>query len=380
MNKIATSHRQRAVLAVLCLMLLAGFLYGQRLVMRNKPAERLGMMAVSVRTAAPAPSGPAAANPAPAVQSGGSYNLRQFVIPGGGGTSANGNTAVTGSVGQSVAATSSGGSYTVSGGFWASQGGGACPAITINPTNPMLPAGTMGSVYTQTFTQTGGSGANTWSNPGGGLPGGLTLDTGTGVLSGTPTAQGTFNLTIRATDANQCTGERAYTLLINPMGCPTIVINPSNPTLTAGTVGTAYTQTFTQTGGAGTPTWSVSSGALPGGLTLNPATGVLAGTPITAATFTFTLRATDANQCTGERAYLLTINAAGTGLQFFALAAPVRLLDTRPGASPDACSQPNAPIAGGTARTQPGRSFCTIPTTAQALTGNITTVNSGAAT
>jgi hypothetical protein len=68
---------------------------------------------------------------------------------------------------------------------------------------------------------------------------------------------------------------------------------------------------------------------------------------------------------------------SGTGLQFFPLPTPVRLLDTRPGVSPNACSQPNAPIAGQTARTQPGRNFCTIPANAQALTGNITTVQSG---
>jgi hypothetical protein len=256
--------------------------------------------------------------------------------------------------------------------------GGGCPTITVSPTNPTLTAGTMGTAYTQTFTQSGGSGAITWSNPGGGLLGGLTLNTATGELSGTPTAQGIFTFTMRATDANQCTGERTYTLTINAMPCPTITVSPSGSTLTAGTVGTAYSQTFTQSGGAGTITWSVSSGTLPGGLTLNTSTGVLSGTPTTAVISTFTIRATDANQCTGQRQYSLTINAAGgNGLQFYPLATPVRLLDTRPGASPNACSQPNAPIAGQTSRTQPGRNLCTIPANAQALTGNVTTVDSG---
>ena len=65
------------------------------------------------------------------------------------------------------------------------------------------------------------------------------------------------------------------------------------------------------------------------------------------------------------------------GLQFYPLPAPVRLLDTRPGASPNACSQPNAPIAGGTSRTQPARNFCGLPANAAAITGNVTTVQSG---
>ena len=74
-----------------------------------------------------------------------------------------------------------------------------------------------------------------------------------------------------------------------------------------------------------------------------------------------------------------TVNQEGSllGLQFYPLPAPVRLLDTRPGASPNACSQPNTPITGGTARTQPARNFCGLPVNAQAITGNVTTVQSG---
>ena len=74
-----------------------------------------------------------------------------------------------------------------------------------------------------------------------------------------------------------------------------------------------------------------------------------------------------------------TVNQDGglAGLQFYPLPAPVRLLDTRLGTSPNACSQPNAPIAGNTVRTQAARNFCGLPVNAQALTGNVTTVQSG---
>ena len=101
----------------------------------------------------------------------------------------------------------------------------------------------------------------------------------------------------------------------------------------------------------------------------------LSGTPTTANTATFTIRATDANSCFGERQYTLLINVANNGLQFYPLAAPVRLLDTRAGQV--ACSQPNGPIVGQSSRLQPGRNICGIPANAVALTGNITTVNSG---
>jgi len=72
------------------------------------------------------------------------------------------------------------------------------------------------------------------------------------------------------------------------------------------------------------------------------------------------------------------VGGGGSGLQFYPLAHPVRLLDTRAGQT--GCYTPNSPIAGQTSRTQPARGLCdglTIPANAQAITGNITTVNSG---
>ena len=83
-------------------------------------------------------------------QSGGSYDITQAVIAGGGGTSANGTTNVTGSIGQSAAVAASGGSYTVSGGFWGGRVSAQCSVITVNPVT--LPVGTMGAPYQQTFT------------------------------------------------------------------------------------------------------------------------------------------------------------------------------------------------------------------------------------
>jgi len=251
-----------------------------------------------------------------------------------------------------------------------------CQTISISPTNLILPAGTAGQPYSQTFTQTGGAGAITWSVTPGSLPGNLSLAPASGVLAGTPTTFGGFNFTVTATDANGCTGARVYTLTINPP-CAGVTVNPA--TLSDGTVGTIYNATVSATGGVAPYTFTVSAGALPDGLSLNASTGAISGTPTQAANFNFTIKATDANNCIGTRAYTLVINGvvANNGLQFYPLAAPVRLLDTRPGASPNACSQPNAPIAGGTSRTQPSRSFCGIPANAQAITGNITTVASG---
>jgi hypothetical protein len=244
-----------------------------------------------------------------------------------------------------------------------------CTSITINPTS--LPSGLQGAAYNQTLTATGGTPPYSFSLDAGSLPPGLSLAAG-GALTGTPTAAGSFNFTVKVTDQSACTATRAYTLAV----CSAITVSPAS--LPSGFVGLAYNQALTQSGGAGAINWSLSAGALPGGLSLS-AGGVITGTPTTAGTFSFSVLATDSNGCTGTRQYSVLIG--GAGLQFYPLPFPVRLLDTRAGFA--GCDAPGAPIAGGTAgtRTQTvaGRtcSGVTIPASARAVTGHITTVQSG---
>ena len=140
-------------------------------------------------------------------------------------------------------------------------------------TNPGVDTGTAGVAFSQTFTQTGGQGTITWSETGA-LPSGITLNTATGVLSGTTTQVGTFPITVTATDRTAAPGTGAtYNLTIN---CQTITV--TNPGVNTGTVDAPFSQTFTVTGILGTVTWS-ETGALPAGITLDTATGVLSGTP-----------------------------------------------------------------------------------------------------
>ncbi len=182
---------------------------------------------------------------------------------------------------------------------------------------------------------------------------------------------GSHTIVVSATDNCGATTESTFTLNV---GCGLISVNPA--TLNNGLTFVAYNATLSATGGSGSYNFTLQSGSLPAGLDLVGNT--ITGTPTTAGASTFTIRATDDNSCFGDRQYTLLIGS--TGLMYYPLARPVRLLDTRPGASPNACHQPNAPIQGGTSRLQPGRGICeglTIPANATTLTGNITTVNSG---
>lgn len=86
---------------------------------------------------------------------------------------------------------------------------------------------------------------------------------------------------------------------------------PVAAVLQGGVVGTAYSETISAVGGTSPYTYAVTSGSLPGGLSLNSSTGVISGTPTTAATASFTITATDAASSTGATAFNITIAASG---------------------------------------------------------------------
>ncbi|MFN0111095.1 MAG: putative Ig domain-containing protein [Blastocatellia bacterium] len=231
----------------------------------------------------------------------GALTIPQNVLPGGGGTSTGGSNTLTGTIGQGVVGASSGGNFSLSGGFLGAISGSQCPTIAISP--PTLPNAQLGQPYSQQLGEMGGTGTIAWTISAGALPNGMTLNASTGLLSGAPMASGFFTFTVKATDANVCMGVQAYTLAI---GCPVITISPTS--LPSGTVNTPYSQKLTATGGIPPYAFSPNTGSAPTGLTLM-SDGTLAGTPTMANTFTFSVKVTDAAGCTGQSAtYNLTIN------------------------------------------------------------------------
>jgi hypothetical protein len=102
-------------------------------------------------------------------------------------------------------------SFTVSATDSSSQSAQTSFPITINPApyilTTSLSSGMIGVSYTQTLTMTGGTLPVVWSITGG-LPPGLTFNTATGTISGTPTNSGTFALTAKVTDAAGATNSK----------------------------------------------------------------------------------------------------------------------------------------------------------------------------
>ena len=148
----------------------------------------------------------------------------------------------------------------------------AAPSVTItSPTS--LATGTIGTAYATTtiIASTTAGGTFNWSVSG--LPTGLSLNTSTHgastTISGTPGASGNFNVNVSVVNASNTfsSSTKSYSLTINSAPAAALTIVPSS--LPGGTVGGTYSQLLTaSTTATGTFTWTIASGALPGGLSL----------------------------------------------------------------------------------------------------------------
>jgi len=182
---------------------------------------------------------------------------------------------------------------------------GVAPVITLSPAT--LPNTFIGdTTYSEIISASGGTAPYTFAVTTAILPPGMSLDPATGVLDGTPTTANSYTFTVTATDSNGFPGSEIYTIVVNPG----ITVTP--PTLPDGVVGTAYSEFISATGGSGTYTnFAIPPGDEPPGLSLNPTTGELSGTPTTTvgSPFTFTVTVTDSLGATGSQPYTINITA-----------------------------------------------------------------------
>lgn len=186
---------------------------------------------------------------------------------------------------------------------------------TLTIATSSLPNGTIGAAYNATITVTGGISPFKFGATG--LPSGLSIDTTTGTISGTPQGPaGTASVAITVTDRTKPTAQTANaTLNLTIVAGQAGTLAISTTSLPAATVGASYSGTVQATGG--TTPYTFNATGLPSGFTINASSGTITGTATQAevGTDSVTVTVTDSTQPTAETASAslsLTIDAAGT--------------------------------------------------------------------
>ena len=169
-----------------------------------------------------------------------------------------------------------------------------------------LEAAFRGEPYSNTIAVAGGKLPYAWDMVEGGLPTGLSLNSTTGHISGVTTLDvgQSAAFTVRVTDAGNPYGfdEREFVIhVIDPLTIETDSIQDA--------LQKAFYQTVISGNGGVSPyTWSMESGLLPEGITLDPDTGMISGTPMECGAFNFTLRLFDAAPITNTTTHAYALN------------------------------------------------------------------------
>ncbi|MCZ2147194.1 MAG: Ig domain-containing protein [Bryobacterales bacterium] len=163
-----------------------------------------------------------------------------------------------------------------------------------------LPVGVVGAAYTLLLTASGGTPPYRWSTAL--APPGLALDAGTGVLSGTPTTNGAFTFIVQLADSSGLNASKSFTLTVNP--APLVIATSA---VFSGTVGLAYSQTFSATGGIPPYQWTLLSGSPGGGLTFDPTSATISGAPQATGSFPFTIQVTDSLGVKTSKSFTLVV-------------------------------------------------------------------------
>jgi putative Ig domain-containing protein len=227
-----------------------------------------------------------------------------------------------GTAGGSFDLTTSTGTFAVQT-TWANDGSGGAgtcegshaivtnPGNTVTVTNPGNQTGTVGTAVSLQIHASDSASGQTLSYSATGLPAGLSINSSSGLISGTPTTAGSNNVTVTATDTTNASGSASFTWTISPAGGNTVTVtNPGNQT---GTVGTAVSLQIHASDSASGQTLSYSATGLPAGLSINSSSGLISGTPTTAGTSSVTVTATDTTGAHGSAGFSWTISSSGGG-------------------------------------------------------------------
>ncbi len=189
----------------------------------------------------------------------------------------------------------------------------ACPPLNITTTS--LDDGVVGVSYSDLITVDNLQGGETYTVSSGSVPPGLTLGSTTGYLEGIPSQEGHyfFDVTVENSGSSDTAQIDVHIYNTNPQLSITTVAIPDTQ------VGASYQEYIYTSDGVGDVSFSITSGALPDGMSITSygTSGVLYGTPTTPGTYTFTVQAQDSRGAgvgTDTQEYSITVSAASINI------------------------------------------------------------------
>lgn len=179
-------------------------------------------------------------------------------------------------------------------------------------TTAALTNATPNANYSATLQASGGVGTFTWSLVGGALPAGLALS-GSGAIAGDPTVSGTFPFTVQVADSSTAPGGPVTSQAQLNLTVVT-ALTTDTTALPAASAGVTYLAAIDANGGTPPYVWSVTSGSLPPGVTMQPDSGVISGDPTSQGTFTFAVALQDSSPIkqTQTQNLAIAVGAPGT--------------------------------------------------------------------
>ena len=186
---------------------------------------------------------------------------------------------------------------------------------SVSITTTSMPDAIVGTSYSKTLGVSGGTSPYTWGIVSGSLPPGLSLNSSTGMVSGTPAQQGSANFTVQVSDSAQQTAQTALSITVST-GTNNTALVITTTSLPAAQVSVAYSATLTASNGTAPYTWSLASnsGPLPPGLTLSGTTGTISGTPTTANIYNFTVQVSDSSSPQQTASQTFALSTSGVAL------------------------------------------------------------------
>ena len=187
---------------------------------------------------------------------------------------------------------------------------GTSTSNTVTVTNPGSQTSTTGSAASLQISASDSASGQTLTYSATGLPTGLSISS-SGLISGTPSAAGSFSVKVTATDSTGASGSASFTWTVSSStsGNTVTVTNPGSQT---GTVGTAASLQVSATDSASGQTLTYSATGLPTGLSIS-SSGVISGTPSAAGSFSVTVTAEDTTGAAGSASFTWTISSGSSG-------------------------------------------------------------------